>query len=100
HQQINEYRREQETDTEIYERTVHALDLTDHLDRVAGLELLLHVDDDLVDLAGDAAEIEALSTGIDLVYRLHIGLVSVGGYATALEGRDVAEQIRHGHLGC
>jgi hypothetical protein len=32
-----------------------------HLDRVAGLQLLLQLRDDLVDVAGDAAEIAALA---------------------------------------
>ena len=75
HQQIDEHGGEQEPDAEIAERAVHALDLADDLDRVAGRELLLQLRHDLVDVAGDAAEIAALHAGIDLVDRLDVGLV-------------------------
>ena len=95
HQQIDEHRGEQQADAEIDERAVHALDLADHLDGVAGLELLLQIVDDLADLAGDAAEIAVLDARIDFIDRLNIGLVGVGRHAAALERRDVAEQARH-----
>ena len=95
HQQVDEHGGEQEPDAEIAEGVVHALDLADHLDGVARLQLLLQVGHDLVDLAGDAAEIAALHAGIDLVDRLDVGLVGVGRHAVALERRDVAEQAGH-----
>ena len=60
-----------------------------------GLQLLLQVGHDLVDLAGDAAEIAVLQAGIDLVDRLDVGLVGVGRDAAALERGDVAEQPGH-----
>ena len=78
HQQIDEHRGEQQADAEIAESVVHALDLSDHLNRIAGLELLLQLGDDLVDVGCDAAEIAALHAGIDLIDRLDVGLVGVG----------------------
>ena len=85
HQQVDEHRREQQPDAEIDERAVHALDLADHLDGVAGLELLLQIGHDLADVVGDAAEIAALHAGIDFVDRLDVGLVGVGRHAVAPE---------------
>ena len=80
---------------EVAEGVVHALDLADDLDRVAGRKLLLQVGDDLADVVGDAAEIAALHAGIDLVDRLDVGLVGVGRHAVAREGRHIAEQSRY-----
>ena len=73
HQQIDEDRGEQQPDAEIPERVVHALDLSDHLNRIAGLELLLQLGRDLVDVGRDAAEIAALHAGIDVKDRLDVG---------------------------
>ena len=41
HQQIDEHRGEQDADGEVAERGVHAVDLADHLDAIAGRQLLL-----------------------------------------------------------
>ena len=51
HQQIDEHGGEQQADAEVHERAIHALDLADDLNRVAGLELLLQLRHDLADLA-------------------------------------------------
>src|SRR5271165_3115816 len=95
HQHINEHGREQEPDAEVPEGIVHALDLAENLNRVARLELLLQLRDDLIDVVGDAAQIAVPHTGIDVVDRLDIGLVEIGGNAVALQRRHVAEEPRY-----
>ena len=60
-----------------------------------GFKLLLQVGHDLVDCRGDAAEVAALQAGIDLVDRLDVRLVGVGGHAAPFQGRHVAEQAGH-----
>ena len=99
HQQVDEHRRKQQSDAEIDERAVHALDLADHLDGVSRFELLLQIRHDAADLVGDTAEIAVLHARIDLIDRLNIGLIGVGRYAAAPEGRHVAEQARHRDVG-
>src|SRR5262245_51913648 len=78
---------------------MHALDLAANLDRIARLELFLQLRDDLVDLAGDAAEIAALDAGVDVVSRLNVRLVQIGRDAVAAELGDVAQQSRHRRAG-
>src|SRR5262249_30099839 len=79
-------------DGEIAERGVHAVDLADDLDSVAGRQLGLVFGHDLLDVARDAAEIAAVSVGVNLVDRLNVGLVGVGRDRVAGERGDVAEQ--------
>src|SRR4029077_2577598 len=95
HQQVDEYGGEQQSDAEIAEGITHALDLSENPDRVAGLELLLQLGDDLADVTRNAAEIAALHAGIDVVHRLNIGLVQIGWNALALECRHIAQQPRY-----
>src|SRR4029077_10443633 len=95
HQQVDKHGREQQSDTQIPEGITHALDLSENPDRVAGLELLLQLGDDLADVTRNAAEIAALHAGIDVVHRLNIGLVQIGWNAVALERRHVAQQPRY-----
>lgn len=73
---------------------VHALDLALNLDRVAGLQLLLQLGDDLADVPRNAAKIAALHAGVDVQYRLNIGLVQIGRHAAALQRRHVAQEAR------
>ncbi len=95
HKQVDQHRREQEADAEIDEGAIHALDLADDLDRVAGRELLPEVGHHGADVLGDAAEVAALDAGIDLVDRLDVRLVGVGRHVLALERGDVAQQAGH-----
>ena len=74
---------------------MHALDLAENLDRVAGLQLLLQLGDDLVDVVRNAAEIATLHAGVDVVDRLDVGLVQIGRNALALKRRHVAQQPRY-----
>ena len=60
-----------------------------------GASCFLKSVDDLVDIGGDAAEIAALSAGIDLVDRLDVGLVGAARHRVAGEGRDIAELARN-----
>ena len=60
-----------------------------------GLELFPEIGGDLVDAAGDAAEIAALGAGIDLVHRLDIGLVGAARHRIAGKGRDILQFPRH-----
>src|SRR5205823_13611452 len=55
----------------IYERGVHALDLSAHLDRVARRQLRPRIIRDLLDGGGHAAEIASLHVGVDVEGRLH-----------------------------
>src|SRR5882757_2850430 len=74
---------------------MHALGLALNLDRVAGLQLRLQLGDDLADVPRNAAEIAALHAGVDVEYRLDIGLVQIGRHAVALQRRHVAQEARY-----
>jgi hypothetical protein len=95
HQQVNENGSEQEPDAHIAKGIVHALDLAQYLDRIAGRELLLQPGDSLVDIAGYAAQIAALGIGIDLVNRLNVGLVGIGRHRDAGQCSHIAQHARH-----
>ncbi len=70
------------------------MNLADDLDGVSGLQLLLNLRDDLVDIFRNAAEITVLHAGIDVIHRLNVGLVQIGRNAVALERRHVAQEAR------
>ena len=71
------------------------LDLAGNLDEISGLELRLQLGDDLVDIGRHAAEVAVLHAGIDVVDRLDIGLVGIGGQAAARQRHHVGQQPRH-----
>src|SRR5262249_17408315 len=75
HEQIDQHGGEQQSEREIPEGIMHALDLAANLDRIARLELFFQLRDDFADLFGDAAEIAALYAGVDVVSRLNVRLI-------------------------
>src|SRR6266446_3737547 len=94
HEQIDEHGCEQQPDAQIPEGIAHALDLPENLDRVAGLELLLQLGDDLADVVRDAAEIATLHAGIDvagwiLVWLRLVGTLSRCNVATLLKSPGI-----------
>jgi hypothetical protein len=94
HQEINERCGEDEAEAQFAERAVHAFNLAAHVDRVPGWKFGAKLVYDFCDLIGDATEIRALHIGINVEYRLHIGVADVRWCFIALERDQIAQQLR------
>ena len=55
-----------------------------------GVSCVRSAADDFVYVTGDATEIATVNAGVDVVGRLDVSLVGIGGHAFARESRDVA----------
>ena len=97
HQQIDEHRREQEPKAEVAEGVVHALDLADHLDRVARLELLLEIVHHGIDVGRDTRPEDQKTLFENIRFAENLGAHVVRGAGRSIAD-GLAQLVRENHI--